>query len=105
MLDDIVQCLCAAVVEVRCMLPQRAQRRRPVRLLCRAQRIRRIHPGFRRRMEDAVVGRSFPDGVVRAAVRIYGSAIVVVGESGTYVAGYASLLEDELAASRPTSII
>src|SRR5215216_4774993 len=68
--DNILDRLCAAIVEVRSMLPQTAKGGRTVPLLCRACCVRRIHPGFGWGMESSVVIVS--EGAVHVATGTIG---------------------------------
>src|SRR5919112_1076315 len=79
MLDDSLEGLGAAIVEVGRMLPQSAERRGAVPFLSRPRGVGRVHPGLRGRMENPGV---------------------VVGEIAVHMAPRAVGIKDHFASSR-----
>src|SRR6185436_18062495 len=65
-----------AIVEVRCVLPQRAQRSRAVRLVCGARRVRAVDASLRGRVQRPVVviGAGSADVAARAGAGKHGAS-------------------------------
>src|SRR5690606_6299105 len=89
-LDHVRERRGAAVVEVGRVLPQSAQRRRAILLLCGARGVRPVHTGLRRSVQDAGVDVREPrfgavaDGAAAVAVE---DLLAAAGRGGVDGAG------------------